>query len=78
MTPSRWPRPQRTVASAAAGRLADRIGAFPLMRGSLWVYGVGLLLGAGLSSLGPLIAGLPVVALAGAVVMLRRVRGSSR
>ena len=57
------------VASAAAGRLADRIGAIPLMRASLWVYGVGLLLGAGLSSLGPLVAGLPVVALAGAVVM---------
>lgn len=57
------------VASAAAGRLADRVGAIPLMRASLWVYGVGLLLGAGLSSLGPLVAGLPVVALAGAVVM---------
>jgi MFS family permease len=57
------------VASAAAGRLADRVGAFPLLRASLWVYGVGLLLGAGLSSLGPLVAGLPIVALAGAVVM---------
>jgi MFS family permease len=57
------------VASAAAGRLADRVGVLPLMRVSLWVYGVGLLLGAGLSSLGPLVAGLPIVALAGAVVM---------
>jgi MFS family permease len=57
------------IASAGAGRLADRLGAVPLMRASLWIYGLGLLLGAGLSSLGPLVAGLPVVALAGAVVM---------
>ncbi|HEX2045839.1 MAG TPA: MFS transporter [Gaiellaceae bacterium] len=57
------------VASAAAGRVADRVGSIPLMRVALWVYGLGLLLGAGLSSLGPLVAGLPFVALAGAVVM---------
>jgi MFS family permease len=57
------------VASAVAGRVADRVGALPLMRMALWVYGLGLLLGAGLSSLGPLVAGLPFVSLAGAVVM---------
>jgi MFS family permease len=57
------------AAAYVVARLADRMGAIPLMRASLWVYGVGLLLGAGLSSLGPLVAGLPVVALAGAVVM---------
>jgi MFS family permease len=39
------------------------------MHASLWIYGVGLLVGAGFSSLGPLLVGLPFVALAGAVVM---------
>jgi MFS family permease len=57
------------VASFGAGRLADAVGVHRLMRASLWVYGVGLLAGAGLSSLGPLLLALPVVALAGAVVM---------
>jgi MFS family permease len=57
------------VASFGAGRLADAVGLHRLMRASLWIYGVGLLVGAGLSSLGPLLLALPVVALAGAVVM---------
>lgn len=57
------------VASFGAGRLADRVGVHRLMRASLWVYGVGLLAGAGLTSFRSLLVGLPVVALAGAVVM---------
>jgi MFS family permease len=57
------------IASFGAGRLADTVGVHRLMRASLWVYGVGLLAGAGLTSFGSLLAGLPVVALAGAVVM---------
>jgi MFS family permease len=57
------------VAAAAAGRLADRLGVHRLMRGALWVYGAGLVLAAGAASLGPLLVGLPLVALAGAVVM---------
>ena len=57
------------VASFGAGRLADSVGLHRLMRVSLWVYGIGLLIGAGFSSLGPLLVGLPLVALAGAVVM---------
>ena len=57
------------VASFGAGRLADSVGLHRLMHASLWVYGVGLLVGAGFSSLGPLLVGLPLVALAGAVVM---------
>jgi MFS family permease len=57
------------VASFGAGRLADSFGLHRLMHASLWIYGVGLLVGAGFSSLGPLLVGLPFVALAGAVVM---------
>lgn len=57
------------IASFGAGRLADVVGVHRLMRVSIWVYGVGLLAGAGLSSLGTLLVALPVVALAGAVVM---------
>jgi MFS family permease len=57
------------VASAVVGRVADRVGVYRVMRLALWVYGVGLLVGAAASSLGPLLVGLPIVALAGAVVM---------
>jgi MFS family permease len=57
------------VAAFGAGRLADAVGVHQLMRVSIWVYGVGLLVGAGLSSLGPFLLGLPFIALAGAVVM---------
>jgi MFS family permease len=57
------------VAAVVAGRLADRVGVLRVMKVALWVYGVGLLVGAGASSLGVMLVGLPVVALAGAVVM---------
>jgi len=57
------------IASFGAGRLADAVGIRRLMRVSIWIYGVGLLVGAGLSSLGSFLVGLPFIALAGAVVM---------
>ena len=57
------------VASVGVGRLADTVGLHRLMRAALWIYGIGLLVGAGFSSLGPLLVGLPFIALAGAVVM---------
>jgi MFS family permease len=57
------------LASGVAGWVADRIGLHRLMRGSLWVYGVGLLAAAGMTSLGPMLVALPFVAIAGAVVM---------
>ena len=57
------------IAAFGAGRLGDAIGVHRLMRVSIWVYGVGLLVGAGLSSFGSFLIGLPLIALAGAVVM---------
>ena len=57
------------IAAFGAGRLADAVGVHRLMRVSVWVYGVGLLVGAGLSSFGSFLIGLPLIALAGAVVM---------
>ena len=57
------------VAAAVSGRLADRIGLVRLLRGATWVYGAGLLFAATLDSTGTLLVGLPVVALAGAVLM---------
>ena len=57
------------IASFGAGRLADVLGIHRLMRIAIWVYGVGLLVGAGLSSLDSFLLGLPFIALAGAVVM---------
>ena len=57
------------VAAFGAGRVADAVGIHRLMRISIWVYGVGLLVGAGLSSLSSFLIGLPFIALAGAVVM---------
>ncbi len=57
------------IASFGAGRLADAVGIHRLMRISIWVYGVGLLVGAGLGSLDSFLIGLPFIALAGAVVM---------
>ena len=57
------------IASFGAGRLADTVGIHRLMRASIWIYGVGLLVGASLSSLGSFLIGLPFIALAGAVVM---------
>jgi MFS family permease len=57
------------VAALFAGRLADRLGVFRVIRAALWVYGVGLLLAATMTSLEPLLLGLPFIALAGAVLM---------
>jgi MFS family permease len=57
------------IASFGAGRLADAVGIHRLMHAAIWVYGIGLLVGAGLSSLSPFLLGLPFIALAGAVVM---------
>ena len=57
------------IASVVAGRVADQVGFHRLLRGSLWVYGVGLLAGAAMTSLGPMLLALPFVAIAGAVVM---------
>jgi MFS family permease len=57
------------IAAFGAGRLADTIGLHRLMRISIWVYGVGLLVGAMLGSLNSFLIGLPFIALAGAVVM---------
>ena len=57
------------IASFGAGRLADTVGIHRLMRASIWVYGVGLLVGGALSSLDSFLIGLPFIALAGAVVM---------
>lgn len=56
-------------AALGTGRLADRVGLYRLMRVALWVYGIGLLAGAFFHTLGPLLVGLPVVALGGAVLM---------
>jgi MFS family permease len=57
------------VAAFGAGRVGDAIGIHRLMRGAVWVYGIGLLVGAGLSTLDSFLIGLPFIALAGAVVM---------
>ncbi len=52
-----------------AGWLADRYGLVPVLRVTSLVYGAGLLVGAVPRTLPPLLIGLPVVALAGAVVL---------
>jgi MFS family permease len=57
------------VAALLAGRLADRVGLMRLLKVSIWVYGAGLLFAATLHDLGPMLVALPVVALAGAVLM---------
>jgi MFS family permease len=57
------------AAAALTGPLADRIGVERLLRGAIWVYGAGLLLAAALDSLRPMLFALPVVAIAGAVLM---------
>lgn len=57
------------VAALVAGRLADRVGLMRLLKVSIWVYGAGLLFAATLHDLGPMLVALPVVALAGAVLM---------
>jgi maltose/moltooligosaccharide transporter len=57
------------IAAFGAGRLADAVGVHRLMRIAVWIYGAGLLVGAGLGSLDTFLIGLPFIALAGAVVM---------
>lgn len=57
------------AAALGAGWLADRVGIYRLVRAALWVYGIGLLLGVGVTSLEPALVGLPVIALGGAVLM---------
>jgi MFS family permease len=52
-----------------AGRLAERYGIVRTLRWSSALYGAGLLVGVVPTTLWPLLVGLPVVALAGAVVM---------
>jgi MFS family permease len=52
-----------------AGRLADRYGIVRVLRVAALVYGVGLVAGVFPHTLAPLLIGLPVVALAGAVLM---------
>jgi MFS family permease len=57
------------LAAMVSGRLADRFGIVRVLRGATWIYGAGLLLAAGMTTVAPLLVALPVVALAGAVVM---------
>ena len=57
------------LAAAVTGRIADRVGIVRLLRWAIYVYGAGLLFAATVSSTGPLLVGLPFVALAGAVLM---------
>ena len=57
------------VAAALSGRLADRFGLVRVLRVATWIYGAGLLLAAAMTTVTPLLVALPVVALAGAVVM---------
>jgi MFS family permease len=57
------------VAAALSGRLADRFGLVRVLRGATWIYGAGLLLAAAMTTVTPLLVALPVVALAGAVLM---------
>ena len=52
-----------------AGRLADRYGIVRTLRWTSVVYGVGLLVGSIPHTLAPLLVALPVVALAGAIVL---------
>lgn len=52
-----------------AGRLADRYGLVRVLQLTSIVYGAGLLVGALPHTLAPLLIGLPVVALAGAIVL---------
>jgi SP family sugar:H+ symporter-like MFS transporter len=52
-----------------AGKLADRYGIVRTLRWSSALYGAGLVVGVVPDTLWPLLVGLPVVALAGAIVM---------
>ena len=57
------------LAAVVSGRLADRFGIARVLRVAIWVYGAGLLFAATLDATGPMLVGLPFVALAGAVLM---------
>jgi MFS family permease len=57
------------VGAPLAGWLADRYGLIRVLRLASLVYGTGLLIGALPHTLPPLLIGLPVVALAGAIVL---------
>jgi len=57
------------VGAPLAGRLAERHGLVPVLRLAALLYGGGLVLGVFAHSLAPLLVALPVVALAGAIVM---------
>jgi MFS family permease len=57
------------VGAPLAGRLADRYGIVRVLRLTSLVYGAGLVIGVLPHTLPPLLIGLPVVALAGAIVL---------
>ena len=57
------------VGAPLAGRLADRYGIVRVLRLTSLVYGAGLVIGVLPQTLPPLLIGLPVVALAGAIVL---------
>jgi len=57
------------VGAPLAGRLADRYGMVRVLRISAAIYGAGLVGATFLHALTPMLVGLPIVALAGAVVM---------
>jgi MFS family permease len=57
------------VGAPLAGRLAERHGLVPVLRVAALVYGGGLVLGVFAQSLAPLLVALPLVAIAGAIVM---------
>jgi MFS family permease len=57
------------VGAPLAGRLAERYGIVPVLRVAALIYGVGLIVGAIPTTLDPLLIALPVVAIAGAIVM---------
>jgi MFS family permease len=57
------------VGAPIAGWLADRYGLVRVLRVTSFVYGVGLLIGAIPDTLPPLLIGLPVIAVAGAIVL---------
>jgi MFS family permease len=57
------------VVAAGSGWLSDRIGVLRLLRVSAWIYGAGLIFAGTMDSTGPLLVGLPFVAVAGAILM---------
>jgi MFS family permease len=57
------------VGAPVAGRLGERFGTATVLRAASLVYGAGLVSGAAVHTLAPMLAALPFVALAGAIVM---------